>query len=240
MKIVFNRNKKSYLKDGKVPTYKHYKLWSKLLLSNIDKAIVSDEDHISVPEKDHVSIVSAVRGAATVVKEVSFPEKVNVNSVLSVPQQINVNPIDVSVAGATNDSLPENFEYYLSEDDEPIFEGPVALPVPVELIEDSFNFDDEPMYQSLLSPELPVPVTEIGNGVEFISQLNIAKNTLKTKTTAEEQWQEEEESIVIDFFSQNDCLWNAKHAHYYKRSRSSLLDKIVEELEFKYTGKFFF
>lgn len=90
-------------------------------------------------------------------------------------------------------------------------------------------------------PDILVIETE-ENGVEFITQL-MSNDVIQVKTNHinnERKWEEEEEIRVIDFFFQNNCLWNAKHADYYKRSRSSLLDIIVEELNFKFSGNMWF
>lgn len=62
----------------------------------------------------------------------------------------------------------------------------------------------------------------------------------KQETSTTKTWSTEEESELINFYAAHECLWKCKHPDYYKKNRSSLLDIIVERLEMKFTGIFFF
>lgn len=131
------------------------------------------------------------------------------------------------------------FSKYLNPDEAPTIPcaGVADIPVVVDIPSDIPVVAD-----ILVVADIPVVVVE-EDAVEFIAKLTMNKDArkddkLKTNLKNEKKWEEDEETRVIDFFCQNNCLWNPKHVNYYKRSRSSLLDIIVEELNFKFTGNY--
>lgn len=77
--------------------------------------------------------------------------------------------------------------------------------------------------------EQPLSQTQVTLDEEHIEIDSINSNYPKT-------WTNEEESDVINFFSQNQFLWKVKDPLYHTKNRSNVLDKIVSRLGNKFTG----